>query len=114
MVRERIGIASKESSSRFPAKALETLAANRTITLEELDRNQFFAFDPGGAGRNVVLPAEGDAEGAMIFISNEADALEVLTIQNDAAATIVTPTQAEAAVLWCDGVNWYGLVGASA
>ena len=48
------------------------------------------------------------------MVSNEADAAEVLTIRNDAAATIVTPTQNEAALLWCDGTSWYGLVGATA
>ncbi len=114
MAREKIAVGSTQHSSRFPAKAAETLSGNRTITLAEIDQYQFFAFDPGGAGRTVTLPAEGDAKGTLIFVSNEADAAEVLTLQNDAAATIVTPTQNEAAILWCDGTNWYGLVGATA
>ncbi len=115
MARERIGIWSTQHSSRFPAKALETLSGNRTITRAEIDQYQFFAFDPGGAARTVTLPAEGDAQGALIFVSNETDsALEVLTIQNDGVNTIVTPAQNEAAILWCDGTNWYGLVGATA
>jgi hypothetical protein len=48
----------------------------------------------------------------IIFISNQADAAEVITVKNAAASAIVTPTQNEACLLWCDGVAWYGLVGA--
>lgn len=86
----------------------ETLAGHRTITDAELNECNMFSFDPGGAGRNVVLPAEATSAGEFIFISNEADAAEVLTIQDDSPATICTPTQNEAAVLWCDGVQWFG------
>ena len=88
MPRERIGIWSTQKSSRFPVKLVETLAAARTLTLEEIERYQFFAFDPGGAARNLVLPAEGESEGAVLFISNEADAAEIITIQNDTPATL--------------------------
>lgn len=113
-MREHIGINSETDSSRFPQKPVETLSAARTITVKEIDQYQGFAFDPGGAGRTVTLPAEAPSKGAVVFISNEADAAEILTIENDAAATIVTPTQNEAAILWCDGTSWFGLVGASA
>ncbi len=113
MTRERIGINATATSSRFPAKTVETLSGTRTITLAEIDQYQSFAFDPGGAGRNVDLPAESACAGSLVFVSNEADAAEVLTIRNDGGGTIVTPTQNEAAVLWCDGTSWYGLVGAS-
>lgn len=113
MARERIGINSMTTSSRFPQKPLETLSGARVITLAEIDRYQGFSFDPGGAGRNVDLPAEEVSAGAFVMISNEADAAEILTVRNDAGATIVTPTQNEAAVLWCDGTSWYGLVGAT-
>lgn len=70
--------------------------------------------DPGGAGRNVDLPAEENSEGLMFIIQNTADAAEILTIRNDAAATIVTPTQNEAALVYCAGGVWKGLVGATA
>lgn len=113
MPREKIAVNSSNQSSRFPARPLETLGAARVITLAELDQFQSFAFDPGGAGRNVDLPAEEACAGSLVFVSNEADAAEVLTIRNDAGGTIVTPTQNEAAVLWCNGTAWFGLVGAS-
>jgi hypothetical protein len=44
----------------------------------------------------------------VLFISNKADAAEVITIQDDTPATVCTPTQAESAVVWCDGVTWDG------
>lgn len=112
MARERIAVNSTYNSSRFPAKPVEALSADRVITLAELDRYQSFAFDPGAA-RNVDLPAEAACAGSIVFISNEANAAEVITIRDDGGGTIVTPTQNEAAILWCDGTSWYGLVGAS-
>lgn len=112
MARERIATWPTGRASRFSAKTAETLTGNRTITFEEVERFNAFAFDPGGAGRNVVLPPEEACVGVYLFISNTADAAEVLTVQDDAAATVVTPTQAEACFVWCDGVRWYGMVGA--
>lgn len=112
-MRERIGINSETSSSRFPQKPLETLSGNRTITVDEIDQYQGFAFDPGGSGRTITLPPEAASKGAFITISNEASGAEVLTVEDDGSNTIVTPTQNEAAILWCDGTSWYGLVGAS-
>lgn len=112
-MREKIAVGSTRSASRFPQKATETLTGTRVITVAEVDQYQGLAFDPGGAGRTVTLPAEEKCAGVLLFIQNRADAAEVLTIQNDASGTIATPTQAEAAILWCDGVNWYGAVGAT-
>lgn len=88
----------------------ETLAANRTITAAEFDQYEVFRFDCGGAGRTVTLPAEATSGSAAmnqscIFV-NTSDAAEVLTINNDAAGTIATPTQNECAVLMCDGTAW--------
>lgn len=111
MPREKIAIAPTGRASRFSAKTAETLSGARVITYAEVEQYNAFAFDPGGAGRNVDLPAEEACAGVYLFISNTADAAEVLTIRNDGGSTIVTPTQNEAAFVWCDGVRWYGLVG---
>ena len=46
------------------------------------------------------------------MISNQADAAEIITVKNSGGTGILTPTQNEACLLWCDGVAWYGLVGA--
>ncbi len=70
--------------------------------------------DPGGSARNLDLPAEADSDGLVFVVANTADAAEIITIRNDAAGTICTPTQSETAIVFCNGVLWVGLVGASA
>ena len=60
----------------------------------------------------MTLPAEADCAGYVLFIANAADGAEVLTIQDDGTNTIVTPTQNESCIIWCDGSAWHGLVGA--
>lgn len=90
----------------------ETRTLSGNITLENDSPTMQF-IDPNGA-RTLTLPAEADSAGLMFFISNEAGGAEVITIQNDAAATIVTPTQNEAAIVFCDGVTWSGMVGSTA
>lgn len=110
--RERIATWPSGRANRFSVKKAETLSGNRVLTVAEVERYQAMAFDPGGSGRNVDLPAEASCAGVLLFISNTADAAEALTVRNDGGSTIVTPTQNEAALVWCDGVRWYGLVGA--
>ncbi|UJW32396.1 hypothetical protein L3Q67_01000 [Saccharothrix sp. AJ9571] len=110
--REKIAIAPTGRASRMSIKPVEVLAAHRTISGLEVERYQAMAFDPGGAGRNVILPAASGCRGVFLYISNTADAAEILTVQNASGATVVTPTQAESALVWCDGTSWYGLVGA--
>lgn len=65
--------------------------------------------DPGGAGRTVVLPAEGDSEGLIFLIANAADAAEDLTVKEDSSTTtIVTISQSESAIIFCSGGTWFG------
>lgn len=110
--RERIATAPRDRANRLSVKKNEILAGARVITLAEVERYQAFAFDPGGAGRNVDLPPVGVCAGVYLMISNTADAAEILTVRSSTGTTIVTPTQAEACLVWCDGVSWYGYVGA--
>lgn len=112
MPRENIAIGPSGRASRFSAATAETLSGNRTITFDEMERHNAFAFDPAnGAGRNVTLPAESASKGAWLYVANTADAAEDLTVQDDGSSTIVTVSQNEAAFVWCDGESWYGLVG---
>lgn len=67
--------------------------------------------DPGGAGRTVDLPPEGESTGARLVLVNTADAAEDLTVRDDGGATtIVTISQNEEATVWCDGTAWHGNV----
>lgn len=87
---------------------VETLSGHRTLTQAEVDAANIFSFDPGAA-RNLILPAEGDNAGVVLFISNAANGAEVITILDDASGyTVCTPTQNEDAIIWCDGVTWFG------
>ena len=95
---------------------VETLAANRTITAAEFSKYEIFAFDPGGAARDVTLPTEAASGGTSsmaveITILNAADAAEVITIKNDAGTglTGATPTQAEGSIVTCDGTSWWAI-----
>lgn len=87
----------------------ETLAANKTLVVGDAPIQ---VLDPGGAGRDVTLPAEADSVGLSFIIRNAADAAEVLTIKDDGAATVCTPTQNETAIVFCDGTTWRGMVAA--
>lgn len=90
----------------------ETLAGTRVLTAAEVNTYGVMSFDPGGAGRAITLPAIASNVGESFVISNTADAAEVLTI-SDSVGTVVTPTQAESAILWNDGVRWRGIAGAN-
>lgn len=89
--------------------ATETLSDNKVLTDLDLPTQRL---DPGGAGRDVTLPAEG-ALNRPFLIVNTADAAEVLTIKNDGGSTLGTPTQAESALCVPDGTNWVVIVGAN-
>jgi hypothetical protein len=104
---------SLQTASLLPAKLTETLAADRVISPAEVKRFNLFSFDPDGAVRNVDLPPEAHSEGVVLIIANAGVATEIITVRNDAAATIATPDGAEAALVFCDGVAWFGLTGES-
>lgn len=92
----------------------ETLSGTRTITAAEVKESTIFVFDPGGAGRNVDIPAASAANaGSFLVIANAADAAEVLTVREGGSTTVVTPTQAETAILFSTGSKWYGIAGAN-
>ncbi len=97
----------------YGSNVLEILTGTRVLTQAEVDDNNLFTFDPDGA-RNLDLPAEADCTGIVLYIHNAASGDEVITIRDDAAATICTPGQNESATVWCDGVSWHGHVGSAA
>lgn len=69
--------------------------------------------DPGGAARNVDLPAEVD--GLVRVIANRADAAEAITVREDSATTtIATVNQNEVAKFICDGTGWMPIAGSAA
>lgn len=93
----------------------ETLTGTRVMTEAEVIAASVFTFDPGGAARNVDLPAPTAAlAGQFVFIHNSADAAEIITIRSGpGGATVCTPSQNENAMCFCTGTIWRGgqLVG---
>ena len=87
----------------------ETLTAEKTLTTGDASLQ---VFDPGGASRDVLLPAEADSEGLVFLIKNTADAAENLVVKEDSdTTTIGTVAQNEAGLFFCDGTTWYSLIG---
>ena len=79
-----------------------TLAGDLTLTT---DHPAVVKLDPAGA-RTVTLEAESGAAGRFRLIVNAANASEVITINDDGGSEVSSPTQSEAALLYCDGTSW--------
>lgn len=95
--------------TRCEKPAVQTLTGTTAIPA---DAPSILALDPGGAARNVdmaAVSAQG-MEGKLWILKNAADAAEVITVRDAAAATIVTLTQNECAVLFVAGGVWSGYV----
>lgn len=91
----------------------ETLAANRTITAQELRKYDFFSIDPNGA-RDVTIPDASEFwNGESFILENTAGGAEVITLKDTTGSTICTPTQNETALVYCRAGAWKGIVGAS-
>ena len=80
-----------------------TLSGDLALTT---DHPAVVKLDPGGAGRTITLEAESGAAGRFRLVVNSADAAEVLTINDDGGSEVSSPTQSEAALLYCDGTSW--------
>lgn len=89
---------------------IETLTATGAITLTAKSAN-LQRIDPGGAHRNVTLPAEESSDGLFFHFLNAADAAENLVILDDGGSTIVTINQGEWAEVGCDGSAWVVYAG---
>lgn len=103
---------------RFGAVTIDMADATHTLTVEvagaaetQLTGNLLFV-DPnsGGASENLVLPAEADCAGLLLFVFNTGG--EGIVVQSDAPATVITLDTAQCGLVACDGTTWYGFMGA--
>jgi hypothetical protein len=88
---------------------VETLSGDKTLSTIDEQRQ---VLDPGGAGRNVDLPA--DEEGLEYVIVNTADGAEDLTVRDSDTNTVVTVSQNESARVMNTGDGYVTLLGAAA
>ena len=72
-----------------------TLTGDLTLTIEYPN---VLKLDPGGASRNVTLPAESYVDG-FFWILNVADAAENLVVKNAAGSTLATANQNESVLV---------------
>ena len=89
---------------------VETLSGDKTLT-DSSDMVQ--TLDPGGAGRNVDLPAD-DVGLPVYIIANTADAAEDLTVRDSGTNTIHAVSQDEAAMFLNTGSGYVVIGGAAA
>ncbi len=87
---------------------IQTLTDAKTLDAQS---STLQALDPGGAARDVTMPALED--GLWFGIYNAADAAEPITVKTAAAATIVVLQRGESCVVACDGSAW-SVIGAPA
>jgi hypothetical protein len=81
---------------------VETLAANKTLTDSS---SPIQSLDPGGAARDITLPAEA-ATNPYFIIYNAGSGGDDLTVKNDSPATIATIADGEMLSFVSDGVSW--------
>lgn len=91
-------------SSSFAANQADTRTATGTVTLTDSDKDVQY-IDPGGASRDVVLPAEGTGNHPF-FIYNSADAAEALTIKNDASSIIGVLNRGDSGLFVSNATTW--------
>jgi hypothetical protein len=83
------------------------------VTIDDTTEN-YCSWDPGGAHRDVTLPAIYGYEGAFFSFYNAADAAENLVIKNAAGSTLVTLGQGEKGMVGCTSTAWVVLEAAPA
>lgn len=94
----------------FADRAEKGAVRSATLTGDETydaSNKKFNKLDPGGASRNITLPAEGNAQGLWYVFTNTADASENLVIKEDGGSTVSTIAQGQTALVACDGTTWY-------
>lgn len=91
------------------------MSLNKVIADNEaIDANYppLLYFDPGGAARDALLPAEADAKDQVFIIKNIADAAENIVLKDDSdVTTIATLNQGDTCMVHCDGTTWRQIGG---
>lgn len=91
------------------ADAAVTLTLNPGSPAGTLLQANVLRVDPNsaGAGENLLLPPEADAEGLLLLLVNTGG--ENVVVQNDAGGAIDTVATTEFGIFFCDGTAWSGM-----
>ena len=81
----------------------ETLAANKTLVGTDAETQ----FLDGAAARTVTLPAETTSRGRRFTIVNTGNALELMTVNDDAGVQKALLNAGMSVTLVCDGTSWF-------
>jgi len=92
------------------ASEIRTLTGHYTQTMY---CENFIIVDPGGAVRNWILPAEENYAGEFQVIKNTGSLGEIITVLDDASATIDQLDAGESGLYWCSGAAWYLVMGSN-
>ncbi|MCP5059550.1 MAG: hypothetical protein GY937_22835 [bacterium] len=103
MSRDRIQRPTEFVEGIYLAHATTTLTGAATLTVSS---PMIQYLDPGGADRNVTLPALAASDGLEFHIHNAANGLENLQVKNAGATNIVKIGPNQSARLTCDGSSW--------
>lgn len=114
VTRDELETTLRSYEKRIKAKAdkpqtTSVSALSGGLTLKTHDRKVQF-LDPNGANRDITLPATADSTDLYFWIINCADAAEDLVVKYG-GSTIITVSQDEAGIVWCNGSIWKGFVG---
>ena len=104
---ETLGVRWGTPAGSFGATDAENRTLSGTLTLTNTDAYVQYC-DPGGVGRDVVLPTEGTGNHPF-YIYNSADAAENLTVKNGASAVIGVLHQGDSEIFISNAVAWSAL-----
>lgn len=93
---------------KLRAATAETLAGNRTLTATEVRTYGIWAFDPGGAARDLVVPAATSCTGEILMVTNTADADETITVKVG-STEVCQVAEGQCVLLFCTGSVWAGV-----
>lgn len=100
------------SGERQLAGAIAASDADTTLTVAQLAGAMFLTMTPTAA-RKVIMPAEGQSKGLILFINNLAGATHAINVRNSGDSTTqATVAAAKGGVVYCDGTTWRGIAGA--
>ncbi len=100
----------KLATERLEFTGINTSVMGADLVLTKEDPTLQF-LDPNAATRDVDLPAEADSVGKVFIICSTAGGAEDLVVKDDGGGTIITVSQDEAGIVFCNGTVWKGFIG---